>query len=57
MRLEPPTLRQELQTYRQSIVDDYRESYGELKGNRWRYRYGVSEIIDKANLELKYLWD
>ncbi len=56
MRLEPPTMRQELKTYRQSIIDDYRKEYGEYKG-RWKYRYGVPEIIDKANLELKYLWE
>lgn len=50
-------LRQELQTYRQGIIDAYRENYGELKGRRWKYKYGVPEIIDKANLELKYLWE
>jgi hypothetical protein len=49
-------MRQELKTYRQSIIDDYRKEYGEYKG-RWKYRYGVPEIIDKANLELKYLWE
>ena len=54
MRLESI---QTQQTYRQSLIEAYRAEYGETKGNRWKYRYGVPEIIDKANLELKYLWE
>ena len=54
MRLEPILT---LNTYRQSLIEAYRAEYGEIKGSRWKYRYGVPEIIDKANLELKYLWE
>lgn len=48
---------QTLNTYRQSLIEAYRAEYGEIKGARWKYRYGVPELIDKANLELKYLWE
>lgn len=50
-------LNQTMQTYRQSLIEAYRAEYGEIKGSRWKYRYGVPELIDKANLELKYLWE
>jgi hypothetical protein len=53
----PATLRQELKPYCKTIVDAYRESYGELKGGRWIFRHGTPDLIDKANLELAHLWD
>ncbi len=54
MRLESI---QTQQTYRQRLIEAYRAEYGEIKGSRWKYRYAVPELIDKANLELKHLWE
>ena len=54
----PLTMNLEQSTYLQRLKDAYYASYGELKGDgKYRYRLSIADLIDKANLELKYIWE
>lgn len=51
---KPFQLLQAQMTYLDCIKSSYYESY--CDDNR-RLRYSYPELIDKANLELKYIWE
>ncbi len=54
---DPGSLEELMVPYTKRIRNAYRSSYGEERKGRWYFRYNTPEIIDKANLELKYLWE
>lgn len=47
-------MRQEMVTYRGQLIESYKVAYGDEEG---RYRYSTLELMDKADMELRYMWE